>query len=90
MDKKQEIMDRIEQDKINKINKRRDKKIKRVHKTAILFEEILYRLIGEKDNHMNVCACEERVSHNFINTEKINNIFCLNCGGYVELDIVGM
>jgi len=90
--KEQDVIDRLEKANLDRINKKIDKKIKRVHKTVTLFEKILHELIEKKENGYlgERCNCKKVNFYNFINTEKINKILCLNCGGYIEPEEINM
>lgn len=61
-----------------------NKEVRQHYHRVVANEEVLYELIVDKENHMNECSCNNRKSYNFINSQKLNNIYCLNCGGYIE------
>ncbi len=57
-------------------------------------ERILYKDIESSNNTMNECDCEDRAVYDFKFTLFLEGelyhyqLFCINCGGFVELEDV--
>jgi hypothetical protein len=65
--------------------------IKQVSEIAKQVELCLYKLVIDKENHMNECDCDslncDGIKYDFSNTLPHNaveaRVFCLNCGGMI-------
>ena len=65
-----------------------DDKIRKLGEQANKADIELYNEVVKLNNHMNECDCDDAVKYSFWNVtpHREVNIFCLNCGGYIEPD----